>query len=296
MELRQLKYFVAVAEQGGFGRAADRLGIVQSAVSTQVRRLERQLGLVLFDRGARHTVLTAQGEALLPQARTVLEAADRTRALAAELAGGSAGLLRLGPVRGPGERTNLLLHRLADAAGAFRVALRHVPAAERLRLLRDGELDAAFVRGEPVAPPGISLLEAWQDPLYAAVPTGHPLAARPVLALPNLAELPLRLVERPANPPFHDLVTGLLRAAGSRQSPPGPRFTTLPETLAAIASAAEPSWTLFYEVTGLPDFPGVAVRPLAGPGLTTWLAVPEGPPGPALRRLLAALPGADTQG
>ncbi|MFD0359051.1 LysR family transcriptional regulator [Streptomyces sp. NPDC127110] len=288
MELRQLRYFVAVADTGGFGRAAESLGIVQSAVSTQVGRLERQLGVVLFDRGTRRTVLTGPGEALLPQARAVLEAADRTRALAAALAGGSAGLLRLGPVRGPGERTARLLHRLADGTGAFRVTLRHVPAAERLRLLRDGELDAAFVRGAPAAPPGTSLLEAWRDPLYAAVPAGHPLAARPVLSPADLAELPLRLAGRPANPPFHDLVAGMLREAGSRP-PTGPRFTTLPETLAAIASAAEPSWTLFYEVTGLPDFPGVAVRPLAGPALTTWLAVPEGPPSPAVRRLLAAL-------
>ncbi|MFG3490083.1 LysR family transcriptional regulator [Streptomyces sp. NPDC047972] len=290
MELRQLRYFVAVAEHGGFGRAAESLGIVQSAVSTQVRRLERQLGLVLFVRGARQTVLTAQGEALLPQARTVLEAAERTRTLAAELAGGSAGLLRLGPVRGPGERTNQLLHGLADDTGAFRVALRHVPAAERLRLLSDGQLDAAFVRGEAVAPPGVSLLEAWQDPLYAAVPTGHPLAARPALTLGELAELPLRLVERPVNPPFHDLVTGLLDSACGRRAPLGPRFAPLPETLAAIASAAAPSWTVFYEVTGLPDFPGITVRPLACPALTTWLAVPEGPPSPALRRLLAAMP------
>ncbi|MBW5482251.1 LysR family transcriptional regulator [Streptomyces bambusae] len=289
MELRQLRYFVAVAEKGGFGRAADSLGIVQSAVSTQVRRLERQLGVVLFDRGTRRTVLTGPGEALLPQARAVLEAAHRTRTLAAELADGSAGLLRLGPVRGPGERTNQLLHRLADGTGAFRVVLRHLPAAQRLRCLRDGELDAAFVRGEPTVPPGISLLEAWQDPLYAAVPAGHPLAARPALILAELTELPLRLVERPANPPFHDLVTAMFRAAGIPRPLLGPRFTTLPETLAAIASAREPSWTLFYEVTGLPDFPGIAVRPLAGPTLPTWLAVPEGPPAPALRRLLTAL-------
>ncbi|AZM92663.1 LysR family transcriptional regulator [Streptomyces sp. W1SF4] len=286
MELRQLRYFVAVADTGGFGRAAESLGIVQSAVSTQIGRLERQFGVALFDRGTRRTVLTGLGEALLPQARAVLEAADRTRALAAALADGNAGLLRLGPVRGP--RTARLLHRLADQTGAFRVTLRHVPAAERLRLLRDGELDAAFVRGAPAAPPGTSLLEAWRDPLYAAVPAGHPLAARPVLTPAELAELPLRLAGRTANPPFHDLVTRLLRAAGSRP-PAGPRFTTLPETLAEIASAAEPSWTLFYEVTGLPDFPGVAVRPLAGPASTTWLAVPEGPPSPAVRRLLAAL-------
>ncbi|MEU9161864.1 LysR family transcriptional regulator [Streptomyces sp. NPDC048424] len=287
MELRQLRYFVTVADEGGFGRAAERLGIVQSAVSTQVRRLERQLGVTLFDRTARRAVLTGPGEALLPQARAVLDAADRTRALAAELAAGTAGLLRLGAVHGPGERMNRLLQRLAQPAGAFRVVLRHLPVAERLRAVRDGELDAAFVRGTLTAPPGTDLLPVWQDPLYVAVPAAHPLAARPALSLGDPAGLPLRLADRAANAPFHDLVTGALRDAGARP-PLGPPFTGLRETLTAIASSAIPSWTVFYEVTGLPTLPGIAIRRLTAPPLTTWLAVPAGPPAPALRRLLAA--------
>ncbi|MFB7179842.1 LysR family transcriptional regulator [Streptomyces sp. NPDC056257] len=306
MELRQLRYFVTVADEGGFGRAAERLGIVQSAVSTQVRRLERQLGVTLFDRTARRAVLTGPGEALLPQARAVLDAADRTRALAAELAAGTAGLLRLGAVHGPGERMNRLLRRLAQPAepaqsaelahpagpaqsgGGFRVVLRHLPVAERLRAVRDGELDAAFVRGTLTAPPGTELLPVWHDPLYVAVPAAHPLAALPALSLADPAGLPLRLADRSANAPFHDLVTGALRDAGARP-PLGPPFTGLRETLTAIASSAAPSWTVFYEVTGLPTLPGIAIRPLTAPPLTTWLAVPAGPPTPALRRLLAAV-------
>ncbi|MFF3673109.1 LysR family transcriptional regulator [Streptomyces sp. NPDC002120] len=300
MELRQLRYFVTVADEGGFGRAAERLGIVQSAVSTQVRRLERQLGVTLFDRTARRVALTGPGEALLPQARAVLDAADRTRALAAELAAGTAGLLRLGAVHGPGERMNRLLRRLAQPAepahpagpaqsgGAFRVVLRHLPVAERLRAVRDGELDAAFVRGTLTAPPGTELLPVWQDPLYVAVPAAHPLAALPALSLADPAGLPLRLADRAANAPFHDLVTGALRDAGARP-PLGPPFTGLRETLTAIASSATPSWTVFYEVTGLPTLPGIAIRPLTAPPPTTWLAVPAGPPTPALRRLLAAV-------
>ncbi|MFD9367701.1 LysR family transcriptional regulator [Streptomyces sp. NPDC060020] len=336
MELRQLRYFVTVADEGGFGRAAERLGIVQSAVSTQVRRLERQLGVTLFDRTARRAVLTGSGEALLPQARAVLDAADRTRALAAELAAGTAGLLRLGAVHGPGERMNRLLRRLAQPAelaqsaepappakpaqsaelahpagpappakpaqsaelahpagpaqsgGALRVVLRHLPVAERLRAVRDGELDAAFVRGTLTAPPGTELLPVWHDPLYVAVPAAHPLAALPALSLADPAGLPLRLADRAANAPFHDLVTGALRDAGARP-PLGPPFTGLRETLTAIASSATPSWTVFYEVTGLPTLPGIAIRPLTAPPLTTWLALPADPPTPALRRLLAAV-------
>lgn len=306
MELRQLRYFVTVAEEGGFGRAAERLGIVQSAVSTQVRRLERQLGVALFDRSTRRVALSGAGELLLPQARTVLAAAEHTRGLAAAIAAGTAGLLRLGAVHGPGDRMNRLLRRLAEGEGegggvgggghggvgggghgGFRTVLRHLPAGERLHAVRTGGLDAAFVRGAATAHPGLDLLPVWTDPLYAALPAHHSAAAAPELTLAQLAALPLRLAARERNPPFHALVTAALRDAGAAP-PEGPPFTGLRETLTALGTGPEPSWTVFYEVTGLPELPGVAVRPLRAPALTTWLAVPPGPPSPALRRLLAA--------
>src|SRR5689334_6227400 len=85
MELRQLRYFVTVAEELHFGKAAERLGIVQPAVSQQVARLEREFGLLLLDRSSRHVRLTNDGERLLQEARAVLAAADRTAEVAAEL-------------------------------------------------------------------------------------------------------------------------------------------------------------------------------------------------------------------
>ncbi|MFC5144736.1 LysR family transcriptional regulator [Streptomyces aureoversilis] len=287
MELRQLQYFVAVAEEGGFGRAAERLGIVQSAVSQQLRRLERELGITLFERSTRHVRLSGAGERLLPEAHAVLAAVHRTRQVAADIASGDDGILRLGSVQGPGDRIYRLLNHLASTAPQLQVRLRRLAFADRLAAVRSGELDAALVRALPGAA-GLELLPVWSDPLHVALPAGHPLTAEPALRLEQLADLPLRLAPRENNPPFHDLITDAFRAAGAEPLL-GPPFTDFQATLTAIGTGRPPSWTVFYEVTGLPPFPGVAVRPLTGPALTTSLAVPPGPPGPALRHLLQAL-------
>ncbi|MFI6845646.1 LysR family transcriptional regulator [Kitasatospora sp. NBC_00085] len=289
MELRQIQYFVAVAEHGGFGRAAERLDIVQSAVSQQIRRLERELGVVLFDRSTRHTRLSAAGERLLPEARAALAAVRQVGLVAAEVRGGRDGVLRLGTVQVPGDRLYRALAELADRTPRLRVRLRRASPAERLAALHRGELDAALVRAAALPDhPGLRLVPVWHDPLFVALPAGHSLAAEPELRLEQLGCLPLRLATRDRNPPFHDLVTGACRAAGIDPPRTAP-FTSLQETLTELGGDAEPSWTVFYEVTGLPQLPHVAVRPLAGPTVTTSLAVPTAPPTAAVRQLLRAL-------
>ncbi|MGW0810893.1 LysR family transcriptional regulator [Nonomuraea sp. NPDC002799] len=294
MELRQLQYFVAVAEEGGFGRAAERLRIVQSAVSQQVRRLERELGAPLFSRSTRHVRLSAAGERLLPEARATLAAAHRLTQVAADITSGADGVLRLGVVQGPGDRIYRLLTELAALAPGLQVGLKRLPAAERLAAVRSGELDAALVRAMDTAQaraddtvPGLELLPVWTDPLYVALPDSHSLAAEQELCLEKLAMLPLRLAPRQSSPPFHDLIIGACRAAGAEPIL-GPPFTDFQGTLTTMA-AAEPSWTVFYEVASLPSVSGVAIRPLAQPALTTSLAVSPGPPSAPIRQLLQAL-------
>lgn len=286
MELRQLQYFVAVAEEGGFGRAAERLSIVQSAISQQVSRLERELGVTLFSRSTRHVRLSGAGERLLPEARALLAAAHRIRQVAADITSGKDGLLRLGVVQGPGDRIYRVLTELAALAPGLQVRLKRLPVAERLAAVRSGELDAALVRAMDTAA-DLELLPIWDDPLHVALPAAHrPADGRPP-RLEELAMLPLRLAPRESNPPFHDLIMGALRAAGVEPIL-GPPFTDLQGTLTEIAAAA-PSWTVFYEVAALPSVPGVALLPLAEPVLTTFLAVPPGTPSPAIRHLLRAL-------
>ncbi|MFF0738998.1 LysR family transcriptional regulator [Streptomyces sp. NPDC004111] len=289
MELRQLQYFVAVAEEGGFGRAADRLHIVPSAVSQQIRRLEREWNMLLFERTTRRVRLSAAGERMLPEARAVLAAADSAARLADAIQAGDEGILRLGTLHLPGGRLDNLLSRLAAQAPSLQIRLRSLPVAERLDAVRTGDLDAALVRAA-ACPAGLTAIPVWTDPLYAALPDSHPLAAEPHLEPSMLRDLPLRLAAREDNGPFHDLVTGAFRAANALP-PAGPPFTGLQETLTSIATSSEPSWTVFYEVWGLPRTPRVAVRPLATPAITTYLATRPGTPGPGLRHLLRALPG-----
>lgn len=288
MELRQLRYFTVVAEEGGFSRAAERLHIVQSAVSQQIRALERDLGIVLFDRSSRRVRLSSAGERLLPEARAVLAAADRAREVAADIIAGAEGVLRMGTIQAPGDRLYRALAGFAALAPRVRVRLMKLPPAERLAAARAGLLDAVLVRALPSGrAAGLEATPVWTDPLYAALPAAHPLAGEPEPSLRQLAELPLRLAPRDRNPPFHDLITTALRAAGA-EPPLAAPFTGLQATLAEIG-AGPPSWTVFYEVSGLPPAPGVVYRRLAGLTVTTSLAFPSGPPSPVLRHLLTAL-------
>jgi DNA-binding transcriptional LysR family regulator len=286
VEIRQLVYFAAVAEELSFARAAQRLHIVQPAVSQQVRRLERELGVQLFDRTSRHVRLTAAGQRLLPEARSVLAAADKTRQLAAEIAAGTQAILRLGTSQGLGERLDAVLSDLARDAHALQVRLVAAPARQRIAQVRSDVLDAAFVRSVS-AVAGVELLPMWDEPLAVALPATHPLAAEPLVHLPQLRDLPLRLAPRDDNAPFHDLIT---RACADAGFDPvlGPAFTNAQDTLAEIGTGP-PSWTVFY-ASAVEQLPArrIAFRPLAGLTAHTYLAVPPGPPAPALRLLLHA--------
>jgi DNA-binding transcriptional LysR family regulator len=287
VEIRQLEYFVAVAEEGGFGRAAERLHIVQPAVSQLVRRLERELGLRLFDRTSRRIRITAAGERLLPEARAVLAAVSRARAVAAEIREGGEGVLRLGTGPAPDARLYAALDDLAAIAPQLRVRVIKMTVTDRLAAVRSGELDVVLVRAMTSAA-GLEMVPLWTDPLYVALPAHHQLAEQTVVRLEQLGELPLRLAPHDTNPPFHDLITAACRDAGIAP-PPGPPFTDLQGTLTDIATDPLPSWTIIYPVGDLPPARRIAFRPVEGLRITTSLAVPPGPPIPPLRHLLDAL-------
>ncbi|GAB3871166.1 LysR family transcriptional regulator [Dactylosporangium cerinum] len=276
MELRELRYFVTVAQELGFGRAAERLNVVQPAVSQQIRRLERELGVRLFDRSTRRVSLTTAGERLLPEARAALAAAERVGAVASAIAAETGAVLRVGTSQGLG-------HRLNEVLAALRapVRLQALPLADRLASVRRGDLDAAFVRVLTSASE-LELLPLWTDRLVVALPEAHPLADCPELSLEQLAGLPVRLAPRRDNPPFHDLIAG----SGIALTPAAP-FTNLQDTLAEIG-VGEPSWTVLYAAAATVPVRGVAFRPLASPDVVTSLAVPPGPAAAPLRRLVDA--------
>ncbi|MFD5513462.1 LysR family transcriptional regulator [Streptomyces sp. NPDC127051] len=285
MEPRQLRYFVTVAEELHFGRAADRLHIVQSAVSQQVQRLERELGADLFDRSPRHVRLTGAGERLLPEARAVLAAAERARAAVREQTG-----LRLGTSTGLGEHLDRLLGDLAVLAPDTSVQLVSAPARDRLEQVADGRLDAAFVRSlEPA--PGVRILPLWKDPLVAALPAAHPLARETELAISDLAGLRLCITARRNNPALVDLVVGACHSAGFEPLP-APVGGSLQNTLATIGAGSIPMWTVVYAAHARVLLsPRVAFRPFRAPGLALpiGLAVRRETPPAALEVLLQAL-------
>ena len=278
MELRQLHYFVAVAEELHFGRAAERLHIVQPAVSQQLRRLEAELGVTLVDRSTRHVALTEAGQRFLPEARATLVAAQRAKDAVAGPARDDA-TLRLGTSAGLGDRLPRLLAALRDRVPELTVELARPRGDERMRRVAGGTLDAALIRGV-ASRAGLRFEPVWTDALVLALPAAHPQAADAdgPIPLTSLRDLPVRLPERAANPPLVDLLVAACRAAGFE-----PRIAPAmgdQEMLAAIA-AGPPTWTVYYaaQAEGLAAAaPGVAFRaPDPALAMPTLLAMPREP-------------------
>lgn len=191
VELRQLNYFVAVANEKSFTLAAKRLHVVQSAVSAAIASLERDLRVTLFERNAQRVVLTEAGSALLPEALAVLDAAQGARDVVDELGRGIRGSVRVGVLAGLG------LVDLPALAGDFR---RRYPGVEmRLRTaakgsaeisaaLLSGEADVGFLSVAGTVSRELCTRELLRVPQVLAVPAGHPLARRRSVAVTDLAE------------------------------------------------------------------------------------------------------------
>ena len=242
LELRQLEYFVAVAEHLHFGRAAEALSIGQPAVSQQLARLERTLGIELLDRTPRRVRLTEPGARFLPRARAVLAAVDRARESMADEESNAP--LRLGTCSGMGDRLEVVLRELAGREPSVSVELSSVGVRSRLERVAAGQLDAAFVRGIASAP-GVELVEVWQDPLVAVLPADHELSLLDRVPMTELAHLPLRLVSRRTNPVLVDLVLSHCAEAGGQ--PRRLEFDDGPvDTLLAAVASGTPSWTVMY--------------------------------------------------
>lgn len=217
MELRHLRYFVALAEELHFGRAAGRLGIKQPPLSQQIRVLEERLGVPLFDRNNRRVLLTAAGEAFLPAARQVLAAAEVAERTARHAGRGETGRLALGFV---GSATLTLL---PGALRRFRARyprvvldLRELTTAQQVEALTNGTLDVGLLR--PPLPPAAGDVLAHEsvgaERLVVALPADHPLAAERSVAAERLAGEPFVLFPRHLGPGLHDQIVGYCARAG----------------------------------------------------------------------------------
>lgn len=191
MELRHLRYFVAVAEERHFTRAADRLQMAQPPLSQAIRQLERELGTQLLHRTTRQVALTAAGKLFYERATSILTELDRASADALRAAGGELGRLAIGFT---GSVTYELLPALVRA---FREEVPGVElelhgelfTPEQVARIVAGELDLGFLR-PPVNAPGLQVEVLREEPLIAVVPAGHPLAAVDVVELSDLADQP----------------------------------------------------------------------------------------------------------
>jgi DNA-binding transcriptional LysR family regulator len=192
VDLRQLEYFVAVAEERNFTRAAARVHVVQSAVSAAIKTLERELGTALLDRNSKRVLLTDAGEALLPKARAVLDAATEAKDAVAQVRGGLTGTVRLGTL------TSMTLIDLPALLGEFHrrhpgVLVRTSAATSGsqglVERLLDRRLDLAFVSLPGEVPDGIVLDGLAHSVMDLVVPHGHPLADRTEVPIADLAGL-----------------------------------------------------------------------------------------------------------
>ncbi|HZD70388.1 MAG TPA: LysR family transcriptional regulator [Actinomycetes bacterium] len=216
MELRHLRYFVAVAEELHFGRAAQRLYVSAPTLSQQIQALEREVGTPLFERGSRGVRLTRAGAALLVHARASLLAAQTALREARRAGGVEDPVVRLGLLNGVPEGLPERLERLVAGVLPDRhVVLISSPSSDQVAMLQRGDLDLAVVRLPVELPDGLRMLPIAHEELGVLMSGEHPLAQADVLDPPELAGQELIWFERRLAPGFYDAILGRLRELGA---------------------------------------------------------------------------------
>jgi DNA-binding transcriptional LysR family regulator len=193
METRELRYFVAVAEELHFGRAAQRLGIAQPPLSRAIRQLERRLGAALLERTSRTVTLTDAGLVLLREGRAALdavEAADRRTRRAALAATGHHGLVLVTKAGASSELLSKLLDAYAAEPDAVKIDVLLCGPGEQERLLRDGRADVALLHRPFDTTAGFDTEELCTESQVVVLPAGHPLAGRTHVQMADVTDLP----------------------------------------------------------------------------------------------------------
>jgi DNA-binding transcriptional LysR family regulator len=214
MEFRHLRYFLVLAEELHFGRAAQRLSISQPPLSLNIQQLEASVGAQLFNRNSRGVQLTAAGLAFVPAARALLAQASSAAREAREVAEGQSGQLLIG-FAGTMLYCGLpqILRRFQASHPRLRLVLQEMSSSEQLsELLRD-RLDVGFVH-TPRVPPGFDQVLVSSQPLMACLPASHPLAGSRSLGIEALAGHDLVVVSRTVSPDYHERILQLCEQSG----------------------------------------------------------------------------------
>lgn len=213
MELRHCRYFVAVAEELHFGRAAKRLGISQPPLSQQIRSLEQELGVELLRRTKRVVRLTSAGEVFLQAARKLLRGVEDSMDVTRRAARGEVGTLQVGYA--PGVEVEILprvLRAFARRYPAVDVRLAPLPTRDQIDALRQRRIDAGLVM-LPVSTDGLDVAPIQREPILLVLPKGHPLARKPLLRIEDLEGASYVHLSRAYEPVYHDHILGLARDA-----------------------------------------------------------------------------------
>ena len=236
MELRHLRYFVAVAEAENVSRAALKLHVSQPALSRQIRDLEDELGFLLLERTSKSVRLTEAGRAFLAESRAVLQRADAAVKTARAIATGGRGELHLGYAPFPTAR--ILPPTLRAFQGTLpnvRVKLHDFSTEEMLTGLREGKLQIAFlVRPTPPMLRGFRFEELLRDPVRLAVPPDHPFARLRSIPLARAATEPWVALSRDDYPEYHEFLAALFSRTKIK-----PRIVEEHESTASLVSAVE---------------------------------------------------------
>jgi DNA-binding transcriptional LysR family regulator len=227
VDLRKLRYFVAVADELHFGRASEKLHIAQPVLTRQIRSLEEQLGVKLLERSTRGTSLTPVGESVLVDARSLLLAATALTARARRFRT-SVRVMTLGVM--PGILPTPIIRSLREKFSDLTVESVRTSWDNQTDLIRDGTLDASFVR-LPTDTGGLRIVPLFNELRVVALPTGHPLSAESTVSIADLADLDL--VQNPdAVPEWRDASAQVRsRKAGARA-----RARTVEEKLELVAN------------------------------------------------------------
>lgn len=274
-DFRQLRYFVTVAEELSFTRAALRLHISQPPLSQQIQALERDLGVTLLERSKRKVALTEPGKVFFEQARQILAQADLARSRTAAVAAGHSGQLRLAYTLSvsfhPALPRSLLRHR--QIAPGVDVQLREMNNVPQFAALLAHEIDVGFVRTEPrhlqdARKLRLRLLD--REPLLIALPASHPLASRDKLHMSEMAGEAFVTQSREVAATLHDRLTKLAASAGFQ-----PRTVQQAQQISGLLAlvAAGLGVALVPSTMRAVRLAGVSYVPLADPAAQLLLAV-----------------------
>ena len=259
VELRHLRYFVAVAEELSFTRAAARLHTSQPSLSQQIRQLEAAVGAPLLERSRRHVALTGAGRIFLRGAKDILGRVEEAARLARQAADGQAGELSVGTFPAADVRILPLLRPLVAAhLPDLRLVLHSKYAVEPISGLLEGTLDVAFIRG-PIESTEIEALEVLRERIVVMLPERYPLARRKRIPVKSLHDRPCITMDRALSPALYDAISAVYRQAGIRMHV----VSTADNVLGHLRLVQEGlGFALLPESMGALLPPGVVVRPL----------------------------------